>query len=80
MLDEMQEEEENKCKEKRWTKKRMLDEMQEEEEDKCSLRKKGEEEKYDKTKLSKLGRLIFELIIREMTKSQRENIQNHEKC
>ena len=40
MLDEMQEEEENKCKEKRWTKKRMLDEMQEEEEDKCRLRKK----------------------------------------
>ena len=40
MLDEMQEEEENKCKEKRWTKKRMLDEMQEEEEeDKCRLRK-----------------------------------------
>ena len=41
MLDEMQEEEENKCKEKRWTKKRMLDEMQEEEEeDKYRLRKK----------------------------------------
>ena len=61
MLDEMQEEEENKCKEKRWTKKRMLDEMQEEEEeDKCRLRKKTEEEKYDKTKLSKLGRSVFE--------------------
>ena len=60
MLDEMQEEEENKCKEKRWTKKRMLDEMQEEEEeDKCRLRKK-KEEKYDKTKLSKLGRSVFE--------------------
>ena len=42
MLDEMQEEEENKCKEKRWTKKRMLDEMQEEEEeeDKCRLGKR----------------------------------------
>ena len=62
MPDEMQEEEEeNKCKEKRWTKKRMLDEMQEEEkEDKCRLRKKKEEDKYDKTKLSKLGRSVFE--------------------
>ena len=41
MLDEMQEEAENTCKENRWTKKRMLDEMQEEEEeDKCRLRKK----------------------------------------
>ena len=60
MLDEMQEEEENKCKEKRWTKNRMLDEMQEEEEDKYRLRKKKEDEKYDKTKLSKLGRSVFE--------------------
>ena len=44
MLDEMQEEEdeeEDKCKERIWAKKRMLDEMQEEEEeDKCRLRKK----------------------------------------
>ena len=60
MIDEMQEEEENKCKEKRWTKKRMLDEMQEaDEEDKCRRRKKTEE-KYNKTKLSKLGRSVFE--------------------
>ena len=37
MLDEMQEEEEDECNAKRWTKKRMLDEMQEEEdEDTCS--------------------------------------------
>ena len=52
MLDEMQEEEENKCKEKRWTKKRMLDEMQEEEEeeDTCRLRKK--QKKRNTTKLS----------------------------
>ena len=62
MLDEMQEEEENKCKEKRWTKKRMLDEMQEEEEENtCSLRKhKREEETFDKTKLSKLARSVFD--------------------
>ena len=47
MIDEMQEEEKNKCKEKRWTKKRMLDEMQEEEEEeeyKCRLRKKRRRE------------------------------------
>ena len=61
MLDEMQEEEENTCKEKIWTKKRMLDEMQEEEEeDKCRVRKKKEEDKYGKAKLSKLGRSVFE--------------------
>ena len=43
MLDEMQEEEEeDECNSKRWTKKIMLDEMQEEEEeeDKCKLRKR----------------------------------------
>ena len=41
MLDEMQEEEEDECNAKRWTKKIMLDEMQEEEEeDKCKLRKR----------------------------------------
>ena len=58
MLDEMQEEEEDeeedKCKENRWTKKIMLDEMQEEEEE------DEEEEKYDKTRLSELGRSVFE--------------------
>ena len=59
MLDDIQAEEENKCKDNRWTKKRMLDEMQEEEEDKCRLRKQ-EEEKHDNTKLSKLGRSVFE--------------------
>ena len=62
MLDEMQEEEEeeDECNAKRWTKKIMLDEMQEEEEeDKCRLRKK-EEEAYDRTKVSKLGRSVFE--------------------
>ena len=42
MLDEMQEEEEDECNAKRWTKKRMLDEMQEEdEEDKCRRRTKN---------------------------------------
>ena len=40
MLDEMQEEEEDECNAKRWTKKIILDEMQEEEEDKCKLRKR----------------------------------------
>ena len=51
MLDEMQEEEEeDECNAKRWTKKRMLDEMQEEdEEDKCRRRKK---QKKNTTKLS----------------------------
>ena len=55
MFDEMQEEkedaEEDKCNEKRWTKKIMLDEMQEEEEDKCRLRKK-KKKKRNTTKLS----------------------------
>ena len=88
MLDETQEEEEedekeDTCNEKRrWTKKIMLDEMQEEEEeeDKCRLRKKKEEDKYDKNKLSKLGRSVFEPTFQEMSKLRREIVQNREKC
>ena len=39
-----------------------------------------EEETYNKTKLSKLGRSVFEPSIQEMTISRRENVQNHKKC
>ena len=74
-MQEEEDEEEDKCKEKRWTKKRMLDEMQEEEDETtCSLGKqKGEEEKYDKTKLSKLGRSVFEPTFQQMSELRREN-------
>ena len=43
-------------------------------------KEKKKEEKYDKTKLSKLGRSIFEPIILEMSKLRWENAQNHVKC
>ena len=39
-----------------------------------------ETEKYNKTKLSKLGRSVFEHTIHEMSISRRENVQNHKKC
>ena len=39
-----------------------------------------EEEKYNKTKLSKLGRSVFEPTIQEMTISRREKVQDHNKC
>ena len=38
-----------------------------------------EEEKYNNTKLSKLGRWVFEPSIQEMTISLRENVRNHKK-
>ena len=78
-MQEEEDEEEDKCKEKRWTKKKMLDEMQEEEEeeeeeDTCKLRKRvRRRHKYDKTKLSKLGRSVFEPTFQQMSELRREN-------
>ena len=39
-----------------------------------------EEEKYNKTKLSKLGRSVFEPTFQEMSKLRREIVHNREKC
>ena len=42
-------------------------------------KKEEEEEQYNKTKLSMLGRSVFERALQEMSKLKRENVQNQQK-
>ena len=42
--------------------------------------KEEEEEKYIKTKLSRLGRSVFDPTFQEMSKLRWENLQNQHKC
>ena len=56
-LDDMRKEE---GEEDRWTKKTMLDEMKGEEQEKENTKEDDKEEKHDKTRLSKLGRSVFQ--------------------
>ena len=42
--------------------------------------KEEEEEKYNKTKLSMLGRSVCEPIVQEMSKLRWENVQNQQTC
>ena len=42
--------------------------------------KEEEEETYNKTKLSKLGRSVFEPTFQEMSKLRWENVQNQQNC
>ena len=63
-----------------------LDESQKKEEKKKKTKtnkkkkKEEEEEQYNKTKLSMLGRSVFERALQEMSKLRWENVQNHVKC
>ena len=43
-------------------------------------KEKEEEEKYIKTKLSRLGRSVFEPTFQEMSKLRWENVQNQQTC
>ena len=43
-------------------------------------KKKEEEEKYNKTKLSRLGRSVFEPTFQDMSTLRWESVQNQQKC
>ena len=65
LIDEMKEKKEKKKKKKKKTKKN-------------KKKKEEEEEKYNKTKLSMLGRSVFERALQEMSKLRWENVQNQQ--
>ena len=70
MLDEMKEEERRRKKKKKKKKKTT----------KKKEKKEEEEDKYNKSKLSMLGRSVLEPTFQEMSILQWENVQNRQKC